>query len=64
METMTEQNSGEIPARLVPCCPDCNTELTKVRGRCRGMAYLHCWKCDRPMRLGEQRAAERKVKGL
>lgn len=42
----------------VPRCPDCGTELTKVRGRRRGTGYLHCWKCDRPMRPGEVRAAK------
>lgn len=41
-----------------PRCPDCGTDLTPVRGR-RGSSYLHCWRCDRPMRPGEALAAKR-----
>lgn len=44
-------------------CPDCGTELTPVRGRGRRSKYLHCWRCDRAMRPGEELAAKRAAEG-
>ena len=46
------------PRRRVPRpkpCPDCGTELSYVK------RVLWCWKCERYMRLGEQRRIEKEA---
>lgn len=43
-------------------CPDCGTELTYIRQSRSGRRAAWCWKCERYLRLGEQRAAEAATK--
>lgn len=38
-------------------CPDCGTELTPVRDGRSKKTFAWCWKCERPMRIGEARTA-------
>lgn len=50
----------------LPSCPDCGTELTRIPNRSIGRTRrggvagysMWCWKCERYLRLGEQRRAE------